>query len=146
MDTSFITITPTRWLLLSGIFLGLSFFMPRRIPWIISATAGATAMVSFIYLLLSSTLPSALFQVITFVVLLILSLVFVRTISLPAKSSLRKGDTFILDAPIKKGKGVCNINGKTYTVVGPDCPVKTAVTVISIESTTVYISPVSQDD
>ena len=146
MDTSFIIITPARWLLLSSIFLVLSFFMPRRIPWIISGTAALTAMVHFIYLLLNSAPPSVLFQMVTFCVVLVFALVFIRTVSLPSISTLKKGDTFILSSAIKNGKGVMKIDNKTYTLIGPDSPVKTFVTVVSIDENTVYISPVDQND
>lgn len=146
MHTSFIHITPDRWVLISGIFWALSFFMPRRIPWIMAGTAFATGTISFIYPFVGGGSPlSTAMQLAIFSVLLILGLLFIQIATPSSHSSLKKADVLTLTSPIKKGKGTFKVGEKSYTLVGPDCPASTQVTVVSLQGDILYISPINPE-
>lgn len=149
MNASFIHITPDRWIIVSAIFLAFSFFVPKRIPWIISGTAFATGVINFIYPFLGGCPLSTAIQLAIFSVLLILGLLFIQTATPPPSSSdsvLKKQDIFTLTSPIKNGKGTLKRAGTSYTLIGPDCPGQTQVVVVSIQENTIYVSPAKQDE
>ncbi|MFN7662511.1 MAG: NfeD family protein [Alphaproteobacteria bacterium] len=144
MYGSFIVINPSRWLLLAAIFLTLSFFMPRRIPFLVAAASVFTGLFSFIYGFFNPLSFSLGVQILFFLGTLILGLVFVH--QRPPAQRLNKNDHFTLKAPIVQGKGTFEKEGITYTLIGPDCPGKTKVSVVSIEGTTIYIKPLEKNE
>jgi membrane protein implicated in regulation of membrane protease activity len=146
MNASFIHITPDRWIIVSAIFLAFSLFVPKRIPWIISGTAFATGVISFVYPFLGGCPLSTAIQLAIFSVLLILGLLFIQTAVPSLDPTLNKKDIFVLTSPIKNGKGTLKKGGISYTLIGPDCPGQTPVVVVSIQGNTIYVSPVKQDE
>ena len=147
MISSFLLITPDRWLIVSGLFVLLALFIPKRIPLIVSGTTFVTGTISFIYPFLTKSCPlSTTIQLTIFFVLLILSLLFIHAAPpASAQHPLRKEDVFALTSPIKKGKGTLTWGEKSYTLVGPHCPAQTLVTVVSVQGDTVYISPIKKE-
>ena len=147
MDTSFVHISPDRWVIVSLIFGALSFLIPRRIPLILSGSAFITATISFIYPFLTKGCPLSTFlQLAIFSVTLILGLLFIQIATPSSSPTLKVADIFTLETPIKKGKGTLTSGDKVYTLIGPDCPASTQVKVVSVQQNTLYITPLHTEE
>lgn len=147
MDTSFVHITPDRWVIISVIFGALSFLMPRRIPMILSGSAFITATISFIYPLLTKGCPlSTAIQLAIFSVALILGLLFIQIATPSSVQTFKVSDIFTLDAPIKKGRGSLTSGDIVYTLIGPDCPASTQVKIVSVQQNTLYVTPINSEE
>lgn len=147
METSFVYISPSRWVIISLILGALSFFMPRRIPFIIAGSSFVTASVSFIYpFLTAGYLLSTAIQLAIFSVALILGLLFIQMPTPSTVPIFKKADILTLESPIKKGRGQFKTADKIYTLIGPDCPVTTQVTVVSVQKDTLYVNPLTPEE
>ena len=145
MYWSFITISPSQWLLLAGIFSILCLFMPKRIPITICGAALLTSVGLFIYKLYAGHSAAIPLQLLTFLGLLAIGIFIVR----PKASFVNEHfpalhAVFALDMPIENGRGTYTYDGVTYKLVGPDAPIGAQASIISIQGNTLYIDILSQ--
>ena len=146
MYWSFITITPSQWLVLGAIFAVLCLFMPKRIPMTICGAAIITGVGLFVYKLYAGNPAAILLQILLFLGLLALGLFVVRPKAphivddfFPCPKAV-----FALDMPIENGRGAHTHDGVAYDLIGPDAPIGAQVSIISIRGQTLYIDVLSQ--
>ena len=145
MYWSFLTINPTQWLILAGIFAVFCLFMPKRIPISITAAAFLTGAALFIYKAYSGNAAYVPFQLVIFMGSLVFILFFIRPNALIEPHQFpHRNAVFTLELPIQNGVGTYKHHETTFKLVGPDLPIGAKVTIISIQGTTLYIEPLSQ--
>ncbi len=141
-----LSIAHGQWFILGFLFFGLSFLMPKRIPFILAACSFFCGFLVWILSKTSELPPLGLMpQLLIFILGILLGLYFTSPpldrphSGAPVGPHPHPGTTFFLSSPIESGKGQIILHNKVWHLVGEDQPVHAQVIVLSIKGNTLYV-------